>query len=446
MKRAVVAGLAALFGLAGVSGPAFAQLRAPVSPPPVTPEAIAAAKAEGDALLKAAQAEALFDNETGRDGHQAIILRHKASGFRCVLNPGKAVNKVEVFKSLRRGDDVGCTTQTFSDVRSLYLFKAPESTEQALLDRAGREVQGRYPSAKLYTPKPPRPGKSGMTSPLGASTPLTASYMSDDGSDRIVIGKVGDWAVEYLFSGGKEVADLGPVLDSFWTTTVMEGQGRAQAASQAPSQAPSQPDAAQAETPAAAGARITPEAARAEAAVLVARAGAGDLFEDASKDNLPGLRHKLSGFVCTFEPGQADNAVTIYPGGTRGEDVSCTTRSVGAINTMYMTKFPVVLSADDALKVYLREIKQAHPDVAMATGTFGNMTTNAPSAPARRTARLTYAMNGEKAFSRLSVAVVNGWVIEQRITAPLADAMTADLLGEVMMMGSVDRMAGRLPD
>lgn len=434
MKRFVVAGLIAVFGLAGA--PALAQ--APVGPPPIKPEDIAAAKAEGDALLKAAKAEDLFDNETGRDGGRAIVLRHTASGYRCVFNPGKAVNKVEVFKSLRRGDDVGCTSQTFSDVRTLYLFKVPESTEQALLESAGREVKARYPSARLYTPKP---GPMVWKSPPGAPTPLTASYMSDDGSDRIVLGKIGDWAVQYLFSGGKDVADQGSTLDLAWTLTVLERQKWAAAASEVA--APPTSPAVQAAAPATA--KSTPEAARAEAAGLIARAAAGAVFEDVTKDTLPSLRHKPSGFICTFEPGQADNALTIFPGKTPGDDVACTTRSGSALNVMYVTKFPVALSVDDALKVYLTEIKRAHPDVEGAKGTFGDMSTNRPGSPPRRTARLTYAMNGEKAFSRVSVAVINGWVIEQRITAPQADAMGADLLGEVLMMGAVERMVGMLP-
>ena len=433
MKRLVVAGLIAVFGLAGA--PALAQ--APVGPPPIKPEDIAAAKAEGDALLKAAKAEDLFDNETGRDGGRAIVLRHTASGYRCVFNPGKAVNKVEVFKSLRRGDDVGCTSQTFSDVRTLYLFKVPESTEPALLESAAREVKARYPSARLYTPKDDRPARP---SPPDAPKPLTASYMSDDGSDRIVLGKIGDWAVQYLFSGGKEVADLGPILDPFWTTTVLEGQRWRASASRDAALPTSQATAAGKPQP-----KSTPEAARAEAAGLIARAAAGAVFEDVTKDTLPSLRHKPSGFICTFEPGQPDNALTIFPGKTPGDDVACTTRSNNALNVMYVTKFAVALSVDDALRVYLTEIKRAHPDVEGAKGTFGDMSTNRPGSPQRRTARLTYAMNGEKAFSRVSVAVINGWVIEQRITAPLADAMGADLLGEILMMGAVERMVGMLP-
>ena len=58
-----------------------------------------------------------------------------------------------------------------------------------------------------------------------------------------------------------------------------------------------------------------------------------------------------------------------------------------------------------------------------------------------QTARFTYKDHGEPAYSRVSVGIVRGWMIEQRITAPAAEAMAADLIGEIGMIAALDRMS-----
>ncbi len=94
---------------------------------PPTADQIAAARAEGDALLRTAHAEALFVNETGAGAKPtaAILLRHRASGFLCMFDPGKPENQVSVFRSLTVGADVGCTTRGPTALQSLFIFRAP---------------------------------------------------------------------------------------------------------------------------------------------------------------------------------------------------------------------------------------------------------------------------------------------------------------------------------
>jgi hypothetical protein len=60
---------------------------------------------------------------------------------------------------------------------------------------------------------------------------------------------------------------------------------------------------------------------------------------------------------------------------------------------------------------------------------------------------MTYTQNGERVFSRLSVALVRGWAVEQRITAAINDALVADLMGEVSMAAELSEMtkAGSAP-
>src|ERR1700744_503438 len=99
------------------AGPALAQVAAPSVPR-------GEAKAEGDALLAQAGAADLFDNVTS-DGAQDIKIRHKASGLICEFNPGVPSNRLVVFDSAQRGDDIACSTGGEAGERTLYAVRAP---------------------------------------------------------------------------------------------------------------------------------------------------------------------------------------------------------------------------------------------------------------------------------------------------------------------------------
>jgi hypothetical protein len=398
---------------------------------PPTADQIAAARAEGGALLRTAHAEALFVNETGAGAKPtaAILLRHRASGFLCMFDPGKPENQVSVFRSLTVGADVGCTTRGPTALQSLFIFRAPEKSLAALLEDAEREVKGGDPSAQVLTPPPPDPL---LKLPAFMKVPdhVSASLLSGKSGHRIVLGKFGDWAVETRFQGGPLVA-TSFALDPVWLMTVAEGQRHG----------PSNSEIAQAPP-------ATPEALHAQGDELVARSHAPDLFENVTSDKFISVRHRPSGFVCTFDPDQSENAIQVFGGARpRGEDIGCTSREAGMVVSYFVTKFPVAVTPLQAAQVYVREIKQMHPDAADAKGPFLNTNItpkpgDPPPAP-HVTAHITYTDHGEVAYSRLCVAVVNGWVIEQRITAPLAQQQVADLLGELAMINATNKMSAQ---
>ncbi|MDB5438731.1 MAG: hypothetical protein JWM33_1158 [Caulobacteraceae bacterium] len=396
-----------------------------------SPAQLARLVAEGDDLLKAAHAEALFDNETASRVDGAIVLRHKASGFRCLFNPGKKQNKVTVYASLDEGEDVGCSTQTITDTRTLLIYRVGASkTSEALLASSAAEIKAQYPSATLL---PPGDGPA-AGGPAGIPTPAAASYLSNDGGDRIVVGKVGDWAVEYRFTGPKTVAFMGEILDASWLIAVAERQKFLQAA---PARAPRSP------LP-----PLTKKQADDFADELIGKASARGVFEKVGKSAEIALRHKQSGFVCTLSPGP-DAAVAVLPNPVRGNDVSCTSRGDGAVTSWFVTRLPVK-TAEEALAVYVADIRRAHPDAVPAAGTFGNMSASrpgAPSLPEHLTQRVIYELNGQKAFSRVSVAVIDGWTLEQRLTAPASTddqgELKTDLAGEIAMIGAILQMSSR---
>ncbi len=80
----------------------------------------------------------------------------------------------------------------------------------------------------------------------------------------------------------------------------------------------------------------------------------------------------------------------------------------------------------------MAEIRSVSPDAAPYDGAF--VTTGEPEAKNRKTARLILSCKAGKCFSRLSVAVINGWTIEQRVTGPIDQATFGDLLAETSLV------------
>ncbi len=345
-----------------------------------------------------------------------------------MFDPGKPQNQVSVFRSLKVGADVGCTTRGPMAIQSLYIFRAPEKSLSALLDDAEREVKAGDPGAQILTP-PPRDPLLGLPAFMKVPEHVSASLSSATGGYRIVLGKFGDWAVETRFNGSPLVA-ASWALDPIWLMTVAEGQ-RHGPVSEIAQTAPA-----------------TPEALHAQGDDLVARSHAPDLFENVTADKVISVRHKPSGFVCTFDPDQSENTIQVYIGTRpRGEDIGCTSRNAGMVVSYFVTKFPVALTPQQATQVYMLEIKRMHPDAADAKGPFLQLNiTPKPGDPPpvnHVTAHLTYVDHGEVAYSRLCVAVLNGWVIEQRITAPIAQQQVADLLGELAMVNATKTMSAQ---
>ena len=187
-----------------------------------------AAVAEGDRLLSAAGASDLFDNESATAGG-AIILRHKASGYRCVLNPGKTVNAVHVYPSAQRGDDVGCSTQTISDLRTLYLTRSTGTTAEEAAT-AALAIQARYRGARPADLSRSRP----MFELPGREIPehKTIGFETPDSYEQATVGVIDGWAVKYRFSSPPGTAGRSGVFDSFWITTILEPELAARRAAQ----------------------------------------------------------------------------------------------------------------------------------------------------------------------------------------------------------------------
>jgi hypothetical protein len=183
---------------------------------------------------------------------------------------------------------------------------------------------------------------------------------------------------------------------------------------------------------------LTPEQAKAYADDLIRKSGAADLFENATTGPRPLVRHKASGLLCAFVE-DSNNEIQLYDGGPRGSDVGCMSHAQGALLSMYAWRPPAPMTLDQAYAKYMGEIRRDHAPVK--TLKEGLEPPPAGSkVPPLRNGLFELNMNGKTANSRLSVAVVNGWVVEQRLTSPPIFADRLDKMGETVMRQTVTAM------
>jgi hypothetical protein len=189
--------------------------------------------------------------------------------------------------------------------------------------------------------------------------------------------------------------------------------------------------------PARAASPPTPEAI-AEAKALLAAAQAEDLFTDASDGKVPGVRHKASGLVCTFEPGDTKNEIRIYPGLPRGDDVSCSTDALEVHATIYATRYPRTFTEDQVFASSVADIRQAFSDVQPFSGK--TVSASAKGLPPHRVERFEATLNGSRRFTRIAMATVGEWTIMQRVTAPIDRSMEADTYGELSFVATLEQL------
>lgn len=191
-------------------------------------------------------------------------------------------------------------------------------------------------------------------------------------------------------------------------------------------------------------AKATPEqiaAATAEADRLIANAKAQAYFVNATKDGLPRVRHIASGMECVFDPGRAENQIVVYASSAApGDDVSCQTSTVYAdggwvIDTIYASRYPKPLTLDQQMTGMVQALKDRVSNPQPSTIVSANLS----SAPPHSAARFQTSHGGsEQFFERAAAGVVGDWDISQRITAPLAQAQEADLLGELILARALE--------
>jgi hypothetical protein len=163
-------------------------------------------------------------------------------------------------------------------------------------------------------------------------------------------------------------------------------------------------------------------------------AGAGDLFVAEHHAPAVALRHARSGMLCRF--GYASNAsIIIVPstslGIPRGDDVACSQDTTLASVTLYATRYPQALSAEEALRGAAAAVRARTRNAReLDPSTLESLGPPAGAPPTgSRTAAFMIEDRGRILFTRISVFAANGWLYKLRFTA---DTPRANVLADLI--------------
>lgn len=190
--------------------------------------------------------------------------------------------------------------------------------------------------------------------------------------------------------------------------------------------------------------------ARAEADALIAAADAEALFDNTTDSDVPTVRHKPSGLVCAFEPGEADNGITIFEQGVgipRGEDVGCNSTFGGAHHTLYATRYRPAMSAERALSDAVAAIRRRFPDARRYEGSGTSIEVDREGRqplPPTHSAAFTIELEGVgPAYTSARVAEHDGWIIKQRLTVEMSKVTAGQLMGGMHWTRALESIVDR---
>lgn len=167
---------------------------------------------------------------------------------------------------------------------------------------------------------------------------------------------------------------------------------------------------------------------------MIENASAQGIFELVHNGQVT-LRHTRSGLVCHFprdgaggrlivfapqaDPARPDREPTI----PRGDDVACEMSEGGAQVRVFATRYPFGSTLEEQIDGVAAAIRAR----SAAAAPFPGDTVRNPDdgLPIRRSARFIVEHNGERLFTRASVARVGDWILKLRFSAPAPDDAAA---------------------
>jgi hypothetical protein len=159
----------------------------------------------------------------------------------------------------------------------------------------------------------------------------------------------------------------------------------------------------------------------ADAARLIGQASADGVFTVVPSEPTVAVRHTRSGLVCRMNPANT-NRVIIFPQAARGEDVGCESSSAGEQIKLYATRFPFATTVAQQVQGAAAAIQQHYPGARPYQMALRASADGLP--PSQSAHFVVRNSDGAQEYTRVSVAIINGWVIKLRYTAPAADDET----------------------
>lgn len=180
---------------------------------------------------------------------------------------------------------------------------------------------------------------------------------------------------------------------------------------------------------------------------LIETADAEGVFESIP-DGQVSVRHTRSGLVCRFDR-EANGRLILFPGLPRGEDVGCDFPDGPATITLYATRYPApttiaeqVQAAAAHIRLRFRDARIETPEIGMEMSIDG-----AAPLPESRTERFIVTFpDGRRLYTRVSVALIEGWVIKMRFSQDAPDeaaATAAEMASGLQWMATLQDFAAR---
>lgn len=191
-------------------------------------------------------------------------------------------------------------------------------------------------------------------------------------------------------------------------------------------------------------------AAKAEADRIIAASHAGRWFVNATAGAQPEARHTPSGMVCGFVIGQRNEIRIPEAAAAQGDEVSCVTTLISKDGPpIQLTQSAVRPAAprtvEQELQLAMAAFRQRDPAAKPADGQFSNLRLGGTQV-GHAALRIEMTDGGQRIYARAGAAVVGAWVVTQSLTTPVANARSADLVGELMLSVAVNQVAAVEPN
>ena len=179
---------------------------------------------------------------------------------------------------------------------------------------------------------------------------------------------------------------------------------------------------------------------------IIAASHARNAFTNDTTRGLPAARHKDSGLRCVFEKAAAGNEIVLIGSIDGGGGVGCLSRPAGFRQSLEAVRLGRNQTLDSVFEGSVRNITwerdaRPHDPSTMTVRVEPGVGAKAPPKP--RTAGYLVRKPEGEVYSRVSVAIVGGWVIRQSFEAPADRAEEAALLADVVMSTTLIDLASR---
>ncbi len=164
-----------------------------------------------------------------------------------------------------------------------------------------------------------------------------------------------------------------------------------------------------------------------EAQALIDGTEAPELFENLSSGDRMSIRHKASGLVCVYSPGERNNSLMLFPGLPLGDDVGCNADAGNIYMTVYATRYGASMSTADATESAAGGIRNRFADARPYVGPV--VVPQVPEGVGDQGFVAFVLGQGDRTlYAHARLAKVGEWIFKQRMSTPEPMAMGAEAL------------------